>query len=57
MNEDAKQLILAIGALAEICAELKRRLVENGFTEKQALDLVGKYLTATLTSTTHKEDI
>lgn len=57
MNEETKQLLLAIGALAEVCAELKRRLIENGFTEKQALDLVGKYLTATLTSTKHKEDI
>lgn len=57
MREETKQLVLAIGALAEVCAELYRRLIKNGFTEKQALDLVGKYLTATLTSTTHKEDI
>lgn len=56
MNEETRQAILAIGALAEICGELKRRLIKNGFTEKQALDLVGKYLTATLTSTKTKED-
>ena len=56
MNEEARQAILAIGALAEMCGELKRRLIKNGFTEKQALDLVGKYLTATTTPVKIKED-
>lgn len=57
MNEQAKQAILALGALAEMCAELKRQLIRNGFTEKQALDLVGKWLVATSTPNQHKEDI
>ena len=56
MNEQAKQAILALGALAEMCAELKRQLIKNGFTEKQALDLVGKWLVATATPTKNKED-
>lgn len=56
MNEQAKQAILALGALAEMCAELKRQLIRNGFTEKQALDLVGKWLVATATPNQHKED-
>ena len=50
MNEQAKQAVLAMGALAELCAEFKKQLIRNGFTEKQALDLVGKWLVATSTS-------
>lgn len=56
MNEQAKQAILAIGALAEMCAELYRQLIKNGFTEKQALDLVGKWLVVTITPNQNKED-
>lgn len=56
MNEQAKQLVLAMGALAELCAELYRQLIKNGFNEKQALDLVGKYLIATITPKQNKED-
>ena len=56
MNEGARQALLALGALAEMCAELKRQLIRNGFTEKQALDLVGKWLIATSTPTKNKED-
>lgn len=56
MNEQARQAILALGALAEMCAEFKRRLISNGFTEKQALDLVGKWLVATSTPNHNKED-
>lgn len=56
MNENARQALLALGALAEMCAELKRQFVKNGFTEKQALDLVGKWLVATSTPNQNKED-
>ena len=56
MNDKAKQAILALGAFAEMCAELKRQLMKNGFTEKQALDLVGKWLVATVTPNQNKED-
>ena len=56
MNEQAKQAVLAMGALAELCAEFKRQLIKNGFTEKQALDFVGKWLVATSTPTKNKED-
>lgn len=56
MNEQAKQALLALGALAEMCAELKRQLIRNGFTEKQALDLVAKWLVATATPNQNKED-
>lgn len=56
MNENAKLAILALGALAEMCAELKCQLIRNGFTEKQALDLVGKWLVATSTPNQNKED-
>lgn len=56
MNENARQALLALGALAEMCAELKRQFIKNGFTEKQALDLVGKWLVATSTPNQNKED-
>jgi hypothetical protein len=56
MNEEAKMAVLAIGALAEMCGHLKQQLMKNGFNEKQALDLVGKYLTATVTPNKIKEE-
>lgn len=56
MSDDAKNIITAIGAIAELCGELKRRLIQNGFTEREALDLVGRYLTATIRPTNTKED-
>ena len=56
MNEEAKSVVTAIGALAEMCGLLKRQLIKNGFTERQAQDLVGKYLSATVTPNKNKED-
>lgn len=56
MNEQAKQAVVAMGALAELCAEFYRQLIRNGFTERQAIDLVGRYLVATITPTKNKED-
>lgn len=57
MNEKAKGVVTAIGALAEICGELKRRLIQNGLTEAEALYLVEKYMIATVTTPTeNKED-
>lgn len=56
MNEKAKEAVLAIGALAEMSAELKRQLIRNGFTEKQAFELVGKWLVATSTPNQHRGD-
>lgn len=55
MDNSAKNAILAIGALAELCGELKRRLLENGFSESEALFLVEKFLIAT-TRNEQKED-
>ena len=56
MNDQAKQAVLAIGALAEMTGEMYRQLTRNGFTEKQALDLTGRWLVATVTPNQHKED-
>ena len=56
MNEEARQAIIAMGALAELCGELKRQLIKNGFTQREALELVGRYITATITPRTDKED-
>lgn len=56
MNENAKAAILAMGALAELSGELKRQLIKNGFTQREALELVGRYITATVTPNKNKED-
>lgn len=56
MNENTRQAILAMGALAELSGELKRQLIKNGFTQKEALELVGRYITATIRPTNNKED-
>lgn len=56
MNEETKSVVTAIGALAEMCGLLKKQLIKNGFTEKQAMFLIGKYLSATVTPNKNKED-
>lgn len=57
MNEKAKQSVVAVGALAELCGELMRRLIQNGLKPHEALDLTGKFLVATITQPTqNKED-
>lgn len=56
MIDETKLAILAMGAIAEMCGELKRQLIKNGFTQREALELVGRYITATVTPRTNKED-
>jgi hypothetical protein len=56
MNEEAKQAVIAMGAIAELCGELKRQLIRNGFTQREALELVGRYITAISTPRTNKGD-
>ena len=56
MNEQAKLAITALGALAEMCGELKRQLMKNGFTAKEANQLVQSYLIATVTPNRTKEE-
>jgi hypothetical protein len=56
MREEAKLALTAMGALAELCGELKRQLMKNGFTQREAQELVGRYITATVTPRTNKED-
>jgi hypothetical protein len=56
MKEEARLAIVAMGALAELCGELKRQLIKNGFTQKEALELVARYITATVTPNQNKED-
>lgn len=56
MNDDVKDLITGLGAIAEVCGELKRQFIRNGFTEAQAMELVGRYLTVIVTPRQNKED-
>ena len=48
MNKQADELITAIGALAEVAAELYRQLIKNGFKQKDALELVKEYIATSL---------
>lgn len=40
MNEKAQAIITAIGATAEMYGELRRQLIHNGFTRKEALEII-----------------
>ena len=56
MNDNVKELITGLGAIAEVCGELYRQFVRNGFTEVQAMQLVERYLTVIVTPKQNKED-
>ena len=56
MRDDVKELITGLGAIAEVCGELKRQFIKNGFTEEQAMELVSRYLTVIVTPRPNKED-
>lgn len=56
MDREVTEMLTALGALAETCGFLKTRLMLNGFTKKEAMELVGQYLTATVTPRNNKED-
>lgn len=45
MNDNTKDFITAIGAVAEICGELYRQLGHSGFQHDDAMELVKTYLT------------
>ena len=52
MNEGLKDYIQAMGALAEAMALFRRKLMKNGFTRDEALELTKVYLN----NLTRKED-
>lgn len=55
-NENqAQDIVLALGATAEICGELKRQLLKNGFTTTEALYLVEAFMIDVM-SPKNKED-
>lgn len=56
MRDEVKDLITGLGAIAEVCGELKRQFLLNGFTDREALELVGRYLTVIVTPNKSKED-
>ena len=49
-------LINAIGALCEMCGVMREMLMENGFTRKEAVALVGEYINTTMKPKDNKED-
>lgn len=55
MNEELKEYINAVGALAEAMALFRSSLLKQGFTKAEALELTKVYLN-NLTNTKHKED-
>lgn len=56
MKNDVNELLTAVGALAETCGYFKSQLLNNGFSEKEALVLVSRYLAETINPTKYKED-
>lgn len=48
MCDDVKNALTAVGALSEIVCFLYRRLVENGLSEEQAIELCKVWLIKTL---------
>lgn len=49
MNNQAKDAIVVIGALAELCGEFYRQLMRQGFSQAEALQLTSDYLRTTIT--------
>ena len=56
MNDNVTELITALGAVCELCGELKRQLIRNGFTTEEVIPIVGSYLNALLIPNKNKED-
>ena len=54
MNEQAKNLILSIGVLAEVCGEMYRQFVKCGFTSEQAMEVVKAYVVEVANEKPHK---
>lgn len=44
MREEVKELITAVGAMAEYMALLRDELMKNGYTRKEAVELTKAYL-------------
>ena len=55
MNEQVRDALVALGAMAEMCHEFTRQLVLQGYSRKEAMELTKTYLTA-ITTPQHKED-
>lgn len=49
MNNLAQEAILAISALAEVCGEFYRQLLNQGFSQAEALSLTSEYVKAAVT--------
>jgi hypothetical protein len=56
MNDKVNDLITGLGAIAEVCGELYRQFIRNGFTEVQSMQLVERYLTVIVTPRQNKEE-
>lgn len=56
MDDKTQELILAIGALAETSGLLHKELIKNGFSRKEALEIVKSYVAETTHPRNTKED-
>lgn len=56
MNDKASELIISIGALAEMSGEFMKQLLKQCFSREEALALVRTFIHATLTKPNNKED-
>lgn len=45
MSQEGQDFVTALGALAEMCGFFSKQLQKNGFTRREALDLVKHLIT------------
>lgn len=50
MSDDVKNLVLAIGAIAETTGLLRDGLMKSGFTREEAVDICKTYISTALTN-------
>ena len=56
MSNPVSDALAAIGAMCEISGVMREELIKNGFTRREAVALVGDYITATFSPKGNKEE-
>ena len=56
MSKEIRELVNALGGLAEFCRILVNSLEANGFSRTEAVDMAKDYLIVTLTQKPNKQE-
>ena len=56
MNKEIQELLTAVGALGEMSGLLRDELIKNGFTRREAVSLVGNFISTTFNPSKNKEE-